>query len=305
MEQKSNISVVVDSGSGFCFGVQRAVQMAEEQLTKNEKLTSLGDIVHNNEEVLRLENKGLRTISHHEISELKNEKVLLRAHGEPPSTYKVLKEQGVSIIDATCPVVLKLQHNVRNSWKKIKENNGQLIIYGKKGHPEVVGLIGQTDGEAIVISGVEDLILLDANRPVEIFSQTTMNNTGLIEIENKIREKFPTIQLTVHHTVCAQVETRAPHLKDFAKQFEIIIFVGGEKSSNGKMLFDVCKQVNPFTYYAHSDSSVETEWFKNNPKTVGVCGATSTPNWLMERVAEKIKNQLPVNSEKNKIIQNL
>jgi 4-hydroxy-3-methylbut-2-enyl diphosphate reductase len=251
-------------------------------------LTSLGDIVHNNEEVLRLEKKGLKTISHNEMSQLHNEKVLLRAHGEPPSTYMYLKEKGVNIIEATCPVVLKLQHNVRNSWEKMKTQNGQIVIYGKKGHPEVVGLIGQTNGEAHVISDVEDLKLLDPQRPVEIFSQTTMSNEGLIEIEQIIKKKFKNINLTVHHTICEQVANRVPHLKNFAKQFEIIIFVGGEKSSNGKMLFDICKQINQFTYYAYSNQAVEAEWFNNHPQSVGICGATSTPHWLMKKVAEKV-----------------
>ena len=280
--------IIVDNKSGFCFGVSRAVKMAEKQLDMNESLTSLGDIVHNNEEVLRLEKKGLRTISHDDMQTLTNEKVLLRAHGEPPSTYKILESKGISIIDATCPVVLKLQHSVRSAWQKLKERNGQIIIYGKKGHPEVIGLIGQTNGEALVISGAEDLKDLDTDRPVEIFSQTTMSNQGLIEIEQILSKNFDNKNFMVHRTICDQVEKRAPHLKNFAKQFEIIIFVGGEKSSNGKMLFDVCKQVNPFTYYAHSDSAVEKEWFNNNPKSVGVCGATSTPQWLMEKVAKKV-----------------
>ena len=282
------ISVVVDSESGFCFGVSRAVRMAEEQLNKNEKLISIGDIVHNSEEVSRLEKKGLRTISHDDIAELKNGKVLLRAHGEPPSTYMALHNEGIKIIDATCPVVLKLQYNVRHAWKKMKEKNGQIVIYGKKGHPEVAALIGQTNGEAVVISGSEDLMLLDTSRPIEIFSQTTMSNKGLIEIEQIISEKFDKDNFIVHHTICDQVEKRAPHLENFAKNFDTVIFVGGEKSSNGKMLYDVCKQVNPFTYYAYSDSAIKEEWFNNKPQSVGICGATSTPQWLMERVAEKV-----------------
>ena len=281
--------VVVDNESGFCFGVSRAVRMAEEQLDNNKTLTSLGDIVHNNEEVLRLEKKGLRTISLDEIQSLKNETVLLRAHGEPPSTYNALQNEGINIIDATCPVVLKLQNSVRKSWEKLKERNGQIIIYGKKGHPEVAGLLGQTNGEAVVISGAEDLMTIDTSRPIEIFSQTTMSNQGLIEIKKVISEKFDNDNFIVHHTICDQVEKRAPHLKNFAKQYETIIFVGGEKSSNGKMLFDVCKQVNPFTYYAYSDLAVKKEWFKNHPKSVGICGATSTPQWLMEKVAEKVQ----------------
>jgi len=286
---KKRINIVVDSESGFCFGVSRAVKMAEKQLDKNESLTSLGDIVHNNEEVLRLEKKGLRTISHSEISLLSNEKVLLRAHGEPPSTYSSLKNKGVTVIDATCPVVLKLQNKVRYAWQNMNKQNRQIVIYGKKGHPEVSGLLGQTDGEAIVISSAEDLALLDEKKNIELFSQTTMSNQGLNEIEQAIRTKFGnSINLIVHHTICAQVENRAPHLKNFAKQFELIIFVGGEKSSNGKMLFNVCKAVNRHTYYAHSDLAVEKDWFESAPKSVGICGATSTPHWLMEKVAKKV-----------------
>jgi 4-hydroxy-3-methylbut-2-enyl diphosphate reductase len=222
------------------------------------------------------------------MSILHNQKVLLRAHGEPPSTYIYLKSKGVDIIDATCPVVIKLQEKVRNSWEKMKKENGQIVIYGKKGHPEVIGLIGQTNGEAIVISGAEDLKDINLAQPVEIFSQTTMSNDGLIEIEDILKEKNKNIQLTVHHSICEHVANRVPHLKNFAKQYEIIIFVGGEKSSNGKMLFDICKNINPFTYYTHSYQTIEDQWFQNNPKSVGICGATSTPHWLMKKVAEKV-----------------
>ena len=286
----SKVKIVVDDKSGFCFGVSRAVQMAEAQLDKNEPITSLGDIVHNNEEVLRLENKGLQTISHCGMQELKTKNVLLRAHGEPPATYKLLKEKGINVIDATCPVVLKLQHKVRNAWKRIRKNNGQIVIYGKKGHPEVVGLIGQTNGEAIVISDLEDLTFINPELPVELFSQTTMSNLGFVKIEQEIRNLYGNkINLRVHNTICAQVENRAPHLKNFANQYEIIIFVGGEKSSNGKMLFDICKRENIATYYVFGDLSVKKEWFCNNPKSVGICGATSTPNWLMQKVAKRVR----------------
>jgi len=285
----SKVKIVVDDKSGFCFGVSRAVRMAEEQLDNNETLTSLGDIVHNNEEVLRLEKKGLRTISNYQMQELKTKKVLLRAHGEPPSTYELLKKQNIAIIDATCPVVLKLQHKVLSAWKKTKKNNGQIVIYGKKGHPEVAGLIGQTDGEAIVISNLEDLILINPKKPVDLFSQTTMSNEDFLRIEQAIRAKYGnSLELNVHNTICAQVENRVPHLKNFAKKFDIIILVGGEKSSNGKMLYDICKQVNPETYYVYGDLALQQQWFRKNIKSVGICGATSTPNWLMKKVAEKV-----------------
>ena len=289
-QSEYNVVIEIDSKSGFCFGVSRAVRMAEEILDKNETLASLGDIVHNNEEVLRLEHKGLITASHEQLSNLHNRTVLLRAHGEPPATYDLLKKQGIKIIDATCPVVLKLQHNVREAWAELKKKNGQIVIYGKKGHPEVVGLIGQTNGEAIVISGVEDIKFLDSSRPIELFSQTTMSNSGLTDIENGIRLRFGNnIDFKVHHSICAQVENRAPHLKEFAGKYDVVIFVGGEKSSNGKMLFDVCKQVNEHTFYAHSENAVNKQWFDSNPKSIGICGATSTPHWLMEKVAGKVK----------------
>ncbi|MDR2926634.1 MAG: 4-hydroxy-3-methylbut-2-enyl diphosphate reductase [Cytophagaceae bacterium] len=280
------VRIVIDSESGFCFGVSRAVSMAEEILKMNEPLTSLGDIVHNNEEVIRLERKGMETVLHRQLDTLKNRTVLLRAHGEPPATYRILKKQNVKIVDATCPVVLKLQHSVRKAWEEAKISNAQIVIYGKKGHPEVVGLLGQTDDEAIVISSVDDIGMLNPARPVEIFSQTTMSNSGLDGIEQKVRETFAS-NVRIHRTICRQVENRAPHLKDFAGEYDLVIFVGGEKSSNGRMLFEICRQANPRTCYAYSENSVREEWFVPAPRTVGICGATSTPHWLMEKVAKK------------------
>jgi len=299
-EDKSNQSVIIeiDSKSGFCFGVARAVKMAEEQLAQNKQLVSLGDIVHNNEEIARLEKGGMQSANHEHINNLKNQTVLFRAHGEPPTSYEALKKQGAVIIDATCPVVIKLQNRVRDAWFEMKKVNGQVAIYGKKEHPEVTGLVGQTDGEAIVINSPDDLYLLDAARPLVLFSQTTMGYKGFEEIQNAVAQKFNNnTHITLHNTICAQVGNRAPHLRGFAAKFNVVIFVGGVKSSNAKVLFEACKEVNASSFFTPSSAQIKSEWFPSNTKSIGICGATSTPLWLMEEVAEKIKEL--INSGKN------
>ena len=252
------VIIEIDPKSGFCFGVSRAVKIAEEQLAQNKQIISLGDIVHNNEEVARLEKNGMEPVSHEKIHSLKNRTVLFRAHGEPPSTYETLKKQGNCIIDATCPVVIKLQKRVHNAWMEMKRQNGQVVIYGKKGHPEVTGLVGQTNGEAIVIHSIDDINLIDPDRALVLFSQTTMSYNGFNEIQKAITKRFNHhTNVEFHNTICAQVGNRAPHLKSFASKYDVIVFVGGEKSSNAKVLFDTCLEVNPFSYFTSSETMIQ------------------------------------------------
>ena len=276
--------VEIDKKSGFCFGVVYAIEHAESFLKENEKLYSLGDIVHNDEEVKRLRQKGLISISKDEYKNLQDAAVLIRAHGEPPETYKTAIKNNLTLIDASCPVVLKLQHRIRNAYEK----NYQIIIYGKPGHPEINGLVGQTNGEAIVISDIEELnnINIDWNKPISIFSQTTKSPSKFYQIIEKIKS-IAKNEVVVNDTICRQVSNRAPWLKQFAKNYDVIIFVAGKKSSNGKVLYGVCKNENPNSYFVSSVEEINPEWFKNAEK-VGICGATSTPRWLMEQVKEKI-----------------
>jgi 4-hydroxy-3-methylbut-2-en-1-yl diphosphate reductase len=293
MSKKKGITVEIDRHSGLCFGVVNAISQAEEELASGEPLYCLGEIVHNNEEVERLKSKGLITITHSQLEELKGEKVLLRAHGEPPQTYKQAMESGVKLIDASCPVVLKLQSKVREGWKKMQAEGGQIVIFGKKGHAEVVGLVGQTDGNAIVVERINEIDSLDFTRPIELFAQTTISADDYKAISDEIKRRMFTeskeepINFRVHNSICGQVANRKRELVEFSKKFDVIVFVSGKKSSNGKMLFEVCKFVNPKTYFVSSYAEVDQKWFAG-VKSVGVCGATSTPLWLMEQVAERI-----------------
>lgn len=292
MQQDNNMPIIeIDSKSGFCFGVARAIKMAEQIISEQKFVVSLGDIVHNAEEISRLEKIGMSSVSHEHIQSLENKTVLFRAHGEPPSSYETLKKQGACIVDATCPVVLKLQQRIRNAWLEMTEKNGQIVIYGKKGHPEVTGLVGQTNGEAIVISHSDDIRSIDPSRPLVLFSQTTMDLKDFEAIRDSIRIWMNHgVEASFHNTICAQVGNRAPHLRVFASKYDVIVFVGGEKSSNAKVLFNVCKEVNTSSYFTPSALQVQPEWFPSNVKSIGICGATSTPLWLMEEVAGKIKS---------------
>ncbi|MCK5822977.1 MAG: 4-hydroxy-3-methylbut-2-enyl diphosphate reductase [Bacteroidales bacterium] len=285
------MNVEIDNNSGFCFGVVYAIQRAEEELAKNKKLYCLGDIVHNSVEVKRLESKGLITIDNEEFKKLKNCKVLIRAHGEPAETYKIALENNITLIDASCPVVLRLQNKIKNGFDNFPNpNQGQIVIYGKNGHAEVNGLVGQTQGNAIVISSIDDLEKIDFSKPINLFSQTTKSPEGfnLIkkEIEKRINKKH--ISFISNDTICRQVSSRDKKLRNFAKKHNVIIFVSGKKSSNGKMLFEVCKNENPQTYFVSDYEDVNTGWFANT-NSVGICGATSTPKWLMEKIANKLK----------------
>jgi 4-hydroxy-3-methylbut-2-en-1-yl diphosphate reductase len=290
-----SIKVEIDKSSGFCFGVVNAISQAEEELKHEDTLFCLGEIVHNNEEVNRLNQLGLRTVSHEDLSSLKGKRIMLRAHGEPPETYKIAAENNISLIDASCPVVLKLQVKVREGWKKMNSIGGQVVIFGKKGHAEVVGLVGQTQGNAIVIENVEQINSLDFAKPTELFSQTTMSSDEYKSIAKAIEgqllqsSKGKPVHFKAHNSICGQVANRKVELSAFAAKFDAVVFVSGKSSSNGKMLFEVCKAINPKTYFVSSAQEISSEWFKDI-QSVGICGATSTPLWLMEQAASTIKN---------------
>lgn len=293
MDSKPKIVVEIDKQSGFCFGVVNAISQAEEELTNNEPLYCLGEIVHNSEEVDRLKKKGLVTITHNDLDNLTGKKVLLRAHGEPPSTYKKAIEKGIEIIDASCPVVLKLQVKVRDAWERMQKVGGQIVIFGKKGHAEVAGLVGQAQGNAIVIESASELDSLDYTKPIELFAQTTKSSDGYKALAEEIRIRMEkatgnqTPNFKLHNSICGQVANRKNELKVFAARFDAVVFVSGKNSSNGKMLYEVCKTVNPNTFFISASNELNPEWF-NGAKTLGVCGATSTPLWLMEEVAARI-----------------
>jgi 4-hydroxy-3-methylbut-2-enyl diphosphate reductase len=274
--------VNIDSNSGFCFGVVYAIEMAEDYLDEFGSLFCLGDIVHNDKEVQRLENKGLKIIDHEELRSLKDSTVLIRAHGEPPETYRIALENNIELIDASCPVVLKLQNRVRNAY----DSKAQIVIYGKPGHAEVNGLIGQTQQEAILITTEDDLDKIDYSRPVQLFSQTTKSTAGFYKMKALIEQQAN--EFKMNDTICRQVSNRDVQLRNFATEHDIILFVSGKKSSNGKVLFEVCRSVNPRTYFISDIDELENDWILHDDK-VGICGATSTPMWLMENVAEAVK----------------
>ena len=283
------IEVEIDKGSGFCFGVVTAIESAERELNNTDILYCLGDIVHNSLEVERLQAQGLRTIDHHEFSRLKGKKVLLRAHGEPPSTYEIAKRNEITIVDATCPVVLQLQRKIHKCYQETRENKTQLVIYGKKGHAEVNGLVGQTDGTAIVVEKIEDLDRLDFSRDICLFSQTTKSLDGFRKIVEEIyKRKTEDTRFEYHDTICRQVANRLPNIKAFASSHDWVYFVAGKKSSNGKMLLEECREANPNTLFISEVKEI-TEPLPAGVRRVGVCGATSTPKWLMEEVAVRIR----------------
>lgn len=282
--------VEIDSNSGFCFGVVTAINKAEAELDNSYQLYCLGDIVHNAKEVERLQDKGLKTITHEDLKDLKNVKVLLRAHGEPPKTYEIAQKNNVEIIDATCPVVLQLQRRIKNTYDNgvLAEKNGGvkplIVIYGKNGHAEVNGLVGQTNGEAVVIQDKDGLDALDLSRDIILYSQTTKSIEGFKEIVEEIQKRKKEGKFEYYDTICRQVSNRMDKMKEFAKSHDVILFVSGAKSSNGKVLFEMCKGVNPHTYLISDESQLDLSLIEG-AKSVGVCGATSTPLWLMEKVA--------------------
>jgi 4-hydroxy-3-methylbut-2-enyl diphosphate reductase len=278
-----NLQVAIDPNSGFCFGVVYAIEMAEDILNEQGYLYCLGDIVHNDEEVRRLERKGLRIISHEDLPRLHGEKVLIRAHGEPPSTYQIGLQNDLELIDASCPVVLKLQNRIKNSFDKEE----QIYIYGKHGHAEVVGLLGQTNNKAVVFQDLNELEIEKLPRNLTLYSQTTKSTDQFYQIKKNLEEAG--IQVNANDTICRQVSNRDKELREFAGKFNKIIFVSGTKSSNGKVLYRVCKDKNPHTFFISQPEELDRNWFEEGD-TIGICGATSTPMWLMQAVEEKLRN---------------
>lgn len=281
----------IDSGSGFCFGVIKAIEKAEEELSHCNELNCLGDIVHNTEEVSRLSTLGLNVIDHQQMEGHSNKPLLIRAHGEPPDTYIRAEELNIRVIDATCPVVLKLQQRVKTGWLEMKQKEGQVVIFGKQGHAEVVGLAGQTDNQAIIVSSLDQLDQIDPTKPLRLFSQTTMGLDDFSELREQIKsllEKNGQEDFKAYDTICRQVSNRRDELTEFALKHDVVIFVSGKKSSNGKVLYDQCKSVNPLTFFVSNAKEINPDWFKN-VSSVGICGATSTPRWLMENIATQIR----------------
>ncbi len=285
------IKVEIDEGSGFCFGVVTAINKAEEELAKGETLYCLGDIVHNSREVERLKTMGLITINREEFKQLRNAKVLLRAHGEPPETYMIARENNIEIIDATCPVVLRLQKRIKQEFLQDAANNEkQIVIYGKNGHAEVLGLVGQTDGKAIVIEKAEEVKKLDLNKSIRLFSQTTKSLDEFQEIVAYIKQNIsPEATFEYYDTICRQVANRMPKLREFAATHDLIFFVSGKKSSNGKMLFEECLKVNANSHLIDNEKEIDPSLLQN-VQSIGVCGATSTPKWLMEKIYNHIQS---------------
>ena len=279
--------VEIDNESGFCFGVVRAINEAEKAL-QSDAIASLGDIVHNRVEVQRLEALGLRTISREEIPSIAGKRMLIRAHGEPPRTYAIAKEYGIEIIDATCPVVAALQRKVKSAYEKMQATGGTVVILGKRGHAEVVGLTGQVDEKAVVVECEDDLQVIDFSRPIYFLSQTTQSVEKFNRLADIMRKRVARADmLIVDDTICRRVSSRENHLREFARQHDVIIFVCGRKSSNGKVLYNICHQENERSYNIEEASELQKEWFEG-VDSVGICGATSTPKWLMESIAKAI-----------------
>ena len=282
--------VEIDKNSGFCFGVVRAITQAESALKElGGEVYSLGDIVHNRMEVQRLEALGLKTITHSDMESLQGRDLFIRAHGEPPTTYRRAEELGIRIIDATCPVVAQLQRKVVAAHEQMQGVGGQVVILGKRGHAEVVGLTGQVEQPTIVVEREDDLSQIDFSRPIFFLSQTTQSVALFWHLAEAMKRRLGDEKmLTVDDTICRRVSNREKALSEFATQFDVVVFVCGKKSSNGKVLFDVCRKANERCYNIEEESELQAEWFENC-QSVGICGATSTPAWLMSRVAEAIE----------------
>lgn len=281
--------IEIDNGSGFCNGVTTAIRKAEEELSaSNTPLYCLGDIVHNGRECERLKVLGLISVNKDSLSKLHDTKLLLRAHGEPPSTYRQAERQNIQIIDATCPVVLHIQKRIKADYDADPEHKKQIVIYGKNGHAEVIGLVGQTEGNAIVIENLEDAQKLDFSRNIQLYSQTTKSLEGFREIVSYIRDHMQEgAEFNYFDTICRQVANRMPRIREFAEQHDVILFVCGKKSSNGKVLFSECLNVNPRSHMIEDASEIDNTWFEG-VESVGICGATSTPKWLMEQCRDAI-----------------
>ncbi len=281
--------VEVDDRSGFCFGVVNAIAKAGESISAGHPLVSLGDIVHNGAEVARLEGMGLRTVPENEpLENLAGQRVLIRAHGEPPATYEKAREHGITLVDATCPVVSKLQRTVAEAYRKMQRLDGQVVIFGKPGHAEVRGLAGQAGGDVIVVENAADLDKIDFGRPIYFLSQTTRSLADFEELGREIRKRAADPRnVTIHDTICRQVSGREQHLAEFARRFDVVVFVAGAKSSNGKVLFEAVRAANPDSHKIESAAELRPEWFAGK-SSAGVCGATSTPLWLMNDIAGRI-----------------
>ena len=283
------VNIEIDSGSGFCFGVTTAIQKAEEELAKGNMLYCLGDIVHNGQECERLKRMGLITINHEEFAQLHNVKVLLRAHGEPPETYELARKNNIEIIDATCPVVLRLQQRIKREFDNTADSsNKQIVIYGKNGHAEVLGLVGQTRGQAIVIENLSEVNRLDFSKDIRLYSQTTKSLDEFRQIVAYIKEHISSeASFEYYDTICRQVANRMPNIQTFAASHDLVFFVCGRKSSNGKILFHECKKVNPNTFLIDQPEEIDRKML-DGATSIGICGATSTPKWLMEECKKVI-----------------
>jgi 4-hydroxy-3-methylbut-2-enyl diphosphate reductase len=298
--EKKKMNIEIEKEAGFCFGVVSAINALEKELKKEKTMYCIGDIVHNNMEVERLERMGLRTIDLSEFSHLKDTKVMIRAHGEPPSTYNIAKENNINIIDATCPIVLKLQKDVKKGYMEMKSKGGQIVIFGKKGHAEVVGLEGQTDNTAIVVSNEQDLSKIDYTRPIHIYSQTTKNKEDYQYIIEKINQKRKELKIDdrveflITDSICKKVSMRAEKIVSFAKSKDCVLFVSGKHSSNGTYLYNLCKKNNQNTFFISSEQDIDIENIRqfNN---IGISGATSTPMWLMKKIKDYVYQKLETN----------
>ena len=286
-------TIEIDEASGFCFGVTTAISKAEDELRRSGSLYCLGDIVHNSNEVERLQKIGLETITHEQLSQLHDVKVLLRAHGEPPHTYEVARQNNISLIDATCPVVLQLQKRIRNTYHETPgDNNPQIVIYGKKGHAEVNGLVGQTQGNALVIESVDEVDKIDFSRNIYLYSQTTKSLEGFKKIVDEIQHRVAgNVQFSSFDTICRRVANRIPQIKQFAQNHDVILFVCGSKSSNGRILYEECRRVNPLSYLISNETEINLSWL-DGKEHIGICGATSTPMWLMNQVKDYLDAHL-------------
>lgn len=290
------IEVDIDSQSGFCFGVQKAIETAEKQLHENGVLYALGDLVHNNAEMDRLKTLGLTVIDKQEFNQLTHTPVLFRAHGEPPSSYQQVQHNQNQLIDATCPIVLKLQERIRKAWQEQNTKNGQVVLFGKKAHAETIGLHGQTNFECIVVENLEEANQLDFQRPIELFSQTTQNPAAFQKLADCLKSKSTNPEtVIIHNTTCRQVTGRADRLATFAKSHDIVLLVGGAKSSNSKVLYEISLKHNPRSYFITSETELNMDWFRQENLKIGIFGATSTPRWLMENIAKTIVQNHKIN----------
>ena len=293
--------IEIDKGSGFCFGVTTAIRKAEEELNKSGHLYCLGDIVHNTAEVDRLASRGLETITHEQLERLHDVKVLLRAHGEPPETYEIARRNRIEIIDATCPVVLKLQQRIHatfNSDTQADKSIPQIVIYGKRGHAEVLGLVGQTQGQATVIENIDEIDKIDYSRDIYLYSQTTKSVQEFQHIVEEIKRRVePGVTFRSFDTICRSVANRIPQIREFARQHELILFVSGAKSSNGRILFAECQDANPDSHLISGEGDIDPAWLQGKER-IGICGATSTPRWLMQRVSDAVQRLITDNNAK-------